>query len=57
MTRMETKQTWKEHLRKWRASGMTQKMFCEKNGLSYWNFKTWAGKLKPGAGKKPAPGP
>jgi len=56
MTRIEAKQTWEEHLRTWRASGLTQKEFCEKNGLSYWSFKSWAGKLKPGTRKKRAAG-
>jgi len=37
---------WGKHLEACKVSGLSQKKYCEKNAISYWNFKTWYSKLK-----------
>ena len=38
---------WKEHLQRWRESGLTQSAYCRQQGLSRHQFKYWRQKLEP----------
>ncbi len=46
MNRIETKEKWQSHLERWSKSGLSKKAYCTQNALSYWNFRTWIGRLK-----------
>ena len=39
-------------VKRWRASGKTQKVFCEENNLNYNTFISWLNKSKKGMTKK-----
>ena len=53
---------WSKRIKEWALSGISQKKWCDKNGLSYWAFKSWrtkflrtgenASKKRKGANKK-----
>lgn len=36
-----TAKEWKPHLEAWKASGLTQKEFCDRNDLKIDQFKSW----------------
>lgn len=55
MNRSEKNSHWERHMTLWRQSGLSQKSYCEQNGISYWSFKNWAGKLK-SKNEKPSKG-
>jgi hypothetical protein len=38
-------QYWHKHIMEWSKSGKSKKAYCSDNGLSYWNFICWNGKL------------
>lgn len=37
----ERRRYWKEHIKRWQASGMTQKDYCQRNGLKWSTFHYW----------------
>ena len=37
---------WQKHFAEWEQSGLSQKKYCTNNSISYWNFKSWFGKIK-----------
>ena len=45
MHNSDKKQYWHNHIREWGKSGKSKKAYCSENGLSYWNFICWNGKL------------
>jgi hypothetical protein len=47
LSKEEKIQFWQKHFDCWKDSNSSQKKYCESNSISYWNFKTWYGKLKP----------
>ena len=38
---------WREHVRAWRASGLTQIAYCKLHSLAYHRFGYWSRKLSP----------
>lgn len=34
-------QFWADHIRRWTASGLSRRRYCNENGLSYWTFREW----------------
>ena len=50
---------WRERFKRFENSGMTVKAFCEREGVSAWNFHAWRRRLGLGSrrsrpGRKPA---
>jgi hypothetical protein len=41
MKRSERIAYWKEQIQKWSESGLSQKQFCEQNGLKTESFRRW----------------
>ena len=41
----ERRAYWEKHLNDWKNSGLTQKNYCSREGLSYGSFKSWRGQL------------
>lgn len=37
---------WKEHLESWKFSGVSQRKYCEKNGINVNTFQYWCQKFK-----------
>jgi hypothetical protein len=37
---------WRGHFEAWRLSGLTQREYCERHGLSLKSFGNWRGQLK-----------
>ena len=37
---------WRRHFEAWRLSGLTQREYCERHGLSLKSFGNWRGQLK-----------
>ena len=52
-----TRSFWQGQVADWQASGLTQKAYCEEQGLRYTAFGYWVRKLRreaePSPGKKP----
>ncbi|HQO23700.1 MAG TPA: IS66 family insertion sequence element accessory protein TnpB [Spirochaetota bacterium] len=46
LTKEEKKLYWQKHIADWEESGVSQKKYCVNNSISYWNFKSWFGKIK-----------
>ena len=45
---------WTQRLKDWEASGMTQRVFCEREGLKYGSFDYWCRQIRStGATVKP----
>jgi hypothetical protein len=42
---MDRRRYWKEHIERWRSSGMTQKDYCLGNGLKWSTFHYWRKRL------------
>jgi len=40
-TRSEVRDMWQKHLEAWEQSGLQQIEYCQRNNLSYDNFRTW----------------
>lgn len=36
---------WEEHLSGWAKSGISQKKYCEREGIAYGSFTTWRSRL------------
>jgi hypothetical protein len=47
----QRRQYWKEHIERWCNSGMTQKDYCQDNGLKWSTFHYWKQRLQ----EKPSP--
>ena len=45
MLNNDKQQYWQNHILEWSKSGKSKKSYCSDNGLSYWNFICWNGKL------------
>lgn len=41
----DKQQYWHKQIMEWSKSGKSKKAYCSENGLSYWNFICWNGKL------------
>jgi len=50
-TGAERRKYWKEHIERWCNSGMTQKDYCQENGLKWSTFHYWKQRLQ----EKPSP--
>ena len=37
-------QRWVEEYGKWKASGLKQRAYCEKEGIGFWKFKAGGGR-------------
>jgi hypothetical protein len=37
---------WAGLIRQWEGSGITQRAFCQKRGISFWAFRSWRTKLR-----------
>jgi hypothetical protein len=51
---METRSkqdTWNDHLRAWRASGLSQGAYCARHGLKVANLAYWLGKQRKAAAR------
>lgn len=46
LTKEEKNLYWQKHIADWEQSGLSQKKYCANNSISYWNFKSWFGKIK-----------
>jgi transposase len=44
--RPRTRAFWRSHFEVWELSGLTQREYCERHGLSLKNFGNWRGQLK-----------
>lgn len=44
--REPTRAYWRSHFEVWELSGLTQREYCERHGLSLKNFGNWRGQLK-----------
>jgi len=42
----EKRRYWQDHIERWRSSGMTQKDYCQKNGLKWSTFHYWRRRLQ-----------
>ena len=42
---------WRERFKRFENSGMTVKAFCEREGVSAWNFHAWRRRLGLGSGR------
>jgi hypothetical protein len=41
MKRAERSRHWEQYISGWKASGLTQSAYCEREGISYDSFKRW----------------
>ena len=41
-----TRAFWRSHFEVWKLSGLTQREYCERHGLSLKSFGNWRGQLK-----------
>ena len=46
-----TPEFWRKHETRWRDSGLTQREYCSRHGLSLSSFQRWRGNL---AGRRPS---
>jgi hypothetical protein len=46
MKRTESKQIWAERIAAWKASGLKQRAFCERESLPYQSFLWWRRQLR-----------
>lgn len=35
------RRSWREHVRKWQESGLTQAEYCRRNGIDRWRLHYW----------------
>ncbi len=47
MTKRYNRDAQRYHIAQWRNSGLPQRVYCEKHGLSYTAFKNWIKRVKP----------
>ena len=46
MAKRYNREEQKYHITQWRKSGLSQRAYCEQNGLSWSTFKNWNKRLK-----------
>jgi hypothetical protein len=46
MKRAERSRQWGRYISGWKASGLTQSAYCEREGISYDTFKRWRHRLR-----------
>ena len=46
MKRAERSRQWGQYISGWKASGLTQSAYCEREGISYDTFKRWRYRLR-----------
>lgn len=46
MKRAEVARLWARHMEGWKASGLTQRAYCERKSISYDTFKRWRLRLR-----------
>ena len=46
MTRAERARQWAKHIEGWKSSGLTQRVYCERESVSYDTFKRWRVRLR-----------
>ena len=46
MKRAERSRQWGQYISGWKASGLTQSAYCEREGISYDTFKGWRQRLR-----------
>ena len=49
MRRAESRQLWAERIAAWKASGLKQRAFCERESLAYKSFLWWRRQLRSNA--------
>lgn len=47
MTKRHNRDEQQYHIAQWRNSGLSQRVYCERNGLSWTAFKNWSKRVKP----------
>lgn len=53
MTKRHNRDEQRNHIAQWRNSGLSQRVYCERNGLSWTAFKNWSKRVKPAISKAP----
>lgn len=46
MKRVERARRWAKHIEGWKSSGLTQRVYCERESVSYDTFKRWRVRLR-----------
>jgi hypothetical protein len=46
MKRVERARQWARHIEGWKSSGLTQRVYCEREAVSYDTFKRWRRRLR-----------
>lgn len=58
VTMRQRKSDWREHIKRWKRSGLTQTQYCNEHDIAYRTFCTWKARLsrseKRAASKAPA---
>ena len=54
-TKSEKEKFWQEHIAEWKASGLSQRVYCQRNLLALATFGYWRHKLKLQIGKSDKP--
>lgn len=54
MTPEERQRFWRDHMERWRESGLTQTAYCQRQGMSRWAFGRWKRRLEGTASRKKA---
>lgn len=54
-TKSAKEKFWQEHIAEWRASGLSQRVYCQRNLLAVATFGYWRRKLKLQIGKSDKP--
>jgi len=47
MTRSDRRTYWEHHLAGWRECGLSQRAYCEAQGVNVWSFYRWCRRLAP----------
>ncbi len=45
MRRAERRAIWAKHIELWKASGLTQRAYCEREAIAYDTFRRWGDRL------------
>lgn len=55
MQRVERRRQWARRIEEWKSGGLTQRVYCKRQGISYATFKGWRGRLRPESNKRVEP--
>jgi hypothetical protein len=55
MKRAERARRWAQHIEGWKASGLTQRAYCERESISYDTFKRWRLRVRGERSRRAAP--